>query len=161
MLEDRGCKFVKTVVLRDPIDRLVSNMIYNKVFRHNITSFATSRANWLSRYLMYGTCGMYNDEIRCGYNKEGDFTMTPEKFDFNDVVSIIRDFDIVGLVSDLDWHKEKIMEFTGWGGGTQAKISHPTKDKIDVTRPLLQQMIRENEYDNLLYYGVIRHWEDK
>jgi len=161
-IESKGCKFVKTTVLRDPIDRLVSNIIYNRADkRSNLTNFATSRANWLSRYLMYGTCGMYNGTIRCGYNRSGKFTMTPQEFDFNDVVSIIKDFDIVGLVSDLDWHKQKIEEFTGWTTGRKAKISHPTKDRINLTRPLLVQMIRENEYDNILYYGVIRSWEDK
>ena len=49
----------------------------NKPTLKDIDTFMESRKNWLSRYFLFGICGYYNKQLRCGFAPKGNFTMTP------------------------------------------------------------------------------------
>ena len=84
LVESQGCGFARTIVLRDPLDRFLSNVMFNVVPEEKVSNFSTSRANWMSRYLLFNICGKNEAEleVRCGYDSAGPFTMTPMNFEF-------------------------------------------------------------------------------
>lgn len=154
IIESKECAFVKTIILRDPLDRFVSNVIFNRVHPFELEEFAQSRANWQSRYLLYGNCGKFKGQIRCGYNPSGNFTMTPAEIDFEEAVRQIKRFDLIGTVAEFSHHIKRIKSITGWTEKDPGR-HHKTTNSYNVSRSLLNKFVKENREDYLLYYGVI------
>lgn len=102
IVESQNCKFYKTTMLRDPLQK--------------IDKFLEKRQNWLSRYLLFGTCGRYKGAIKCGYQHNDTFAMMP--YLSSSHIEILRrftnDFDSVGFADRFDDHLDTIRLATGW-----------------------------------------------
>ena len=111
----KGCVFHQTLVLRDPLDRFMSSIDYYRIPSSNIESYMESRKNWLSRYILFGICGYHKNEIRCGYDRHGNFTQTPNlnKTYIEELTKTISTFDSIGFTDRLGDHMETIRKLTG------------------------------------------------
>ena len=79
MVKAKGCIFYKTTILRDPLDRFISDVNWVSVPLSNINSFMESRRNWIIRYLLFGLCGYKGAYLKCEMNnwKGGSYARAP------------------------------------------------------------------------------------
>ena len=166
-VENNGCIFHQTTMLRDPLDRFVSNVNFN-IPIIDIELFMESRKNWLSRYLLFGLCGYHEKEVRCGYDRKGNFTITPnlnERYK-EELKRIIGTFDSIGFTDSFGEHLETIKRLTGWKDKnpekSETRKAHKSDDHFDpqsnlsthfnLTGSLLKKFIQYNRDDYVLYY---------
>ena len=165
IVERNGCTFHQTTMLRDPLDRFVSNVNYNKPPLKDINTFMESRKNWLSRYLLFGLCGYYHKELRCGYDKKGNFTMTPNLTQeyTKALTTIISRFNSIGFVDMFGEYLERIRLVTGWAAYKRNKneykrkkfpILHKSRKTFNLTSSILKKFLKTNQEDYLLYYTL-------
>lgn len=116
ILERQGCGLALVTVLRDPIERTVSNIFFNNVEPDTVGDFILSRRNWLSRYLLYNICDRVGDDprdLRCGYNKSNSFTMTPDLHDGR-LYKWLDRFAVIGFSDRLESFLSDVTALTGW-----------------------------------------------
>ena len=158
-VEAKGCIFYKTTVLRDPLDRFISNVNFNKVPLSNINSFMESRRNWLIRYLLFGLCGNEGNHLKCGYERGGIHTYTSNLNEnhMEDIYNIGNDFDLIGFKDNLDVYFDEIRHITGWRNEVNHvnRIhTHKSSDTFNLTRSLISKFIDLNENDYMFYYAM-------
>ena len=61
-VKSQGCAFKKVTLLRNPIERLVSNIKWNKVAAEDFASYIDKMSNWMTRHLAFNIC---NEELIC------------------------------------------------------------------------------------------------
>ena len=66
IVEERGCVFHKTTILRDPLDRFVASYNYNKNPLNEVDERMRGHRNEISRYLLFGRCSRKENDIKCG-----------------------------------------------------------------------------------------------
>ena len=160
IVEGKGCSFHKTTMLRDPLDRFISNVNFNKPSINHIDTFMYSRRNWLIRYFLFGICGYHNKELRCGYNPKGDFTMTPSLNEnyIIEVKEIISEFDSIGFMDSFGGYLENIRLITGWkeDDANEAKnvMIHKSSDYFNLTSKMLTNFLKLNQEDYVFYYTM-------
>ena len=161
IVEGQGCVFHKTTVLRDPLDRFVSNVNWNKPPSKDIDTFMESRRNWLSRYFLFGICGYYNKRLRCGFNPKGSFTMTPNlnATHAREMKTIIGRFDSIGFTDKLEEYLGKITMVTGWKDAADINQinnihEHKSVDTYNLTSRILKKFLKMNQEDYSLYYTM-------
>jgi hypothetical protein len=168
LLAAKGCNLVLTTMLRHPLERLLSNIDFNHVHPEDVDLFAPSRANWLSRYLLYNICGPRNstslamEDPVCGHQYNGAWTRTPQVLD-DRLYEYLDEFDAIGFTSHMDAFLERIGALTGWGKNPGAdegkKHVHGRKKKgkpRSYSEPQLLLMIRDNTEDLRLYFEYLR-----
>ena len=158
-VEAKGCIFYKTTVLRDPLDRFISNVNFNNVSLNIINSFMESRRNWLIRYLLFGLCGYEGKHLKCGYERHGIHTHTSNltKNHMKEIYKIANGFDLIGFKDDLDGYFDKIRQITGWRNEVNQvnRIHrHKSSDTFNLTRSLISKFIYLNENDYMFYYAM-------
>ena len=155
--ERKGCVFHKTTMLRDPLERFISNVNKNKPSIDDIDDFIDSRKNWLSRYFLFGICGYFKNQLGCGFDPKRSFTMTPflnETFT-NEATKIMGEFDLVGFTDRFDDYLTKIRSITGWKKGAVSSVKrHKTSQNFDLTQPIVKKFLERNQEDYLLYYTM-------
>ena len=164
-LKHQGCGLVLTTVLRDPIERLISNLVYNKVPKHGIRSFIHSRQNWLSRYLLYGICDRVDpgsDGVKCGYASDGKFTMTPLELDAR-LYAWLDKFAVIGFADKVETFLAKVAMITGASPPHGTKHVHSTEHRelaasYAFSYQDVKDMIAINKADSDLYWHY-RHKE--
>ena len=67
VVKSQGCAFKKVTLLRNPIERLVSNIKWNKVAAEDFASYIDKMSNWMTRHLAFNIC---NEELICSWKKE-------------------------------------------------------------------------------------------
>ena len=172
IVEGNGCVFHKTTMLRDPLDRFVSNVNWNKPPLKDIDTFMESRRNWLSRYFLFGICGYYNRKLRCGYDRAGNFTMTPNlnQVYVKEMKQIITTFDSVGFTDMFEEYLGNIKRVTGWKDDDMqrskrtkncysftdknCKTVHKSIKTFSLTSSILTKFLKLNQEDYYLYYTM-------
>ena len=163
-VEDNGCIFHQTTILRDPLDRFVSNVNFNRP-KINIELFMESRINWLSRYLLFGLCGYHEKEVRCGYDRKGNFTITPllDEHYKKELKKAIGTFDSIGFTDSLGEHLETIRRLTGWRDKNPEEMEttkvHKSIDQFNLNGSLLKKFLQLNREDYILYYTIKNNLE--
>ena len=158
-VEAKGCIFYKTTVLRDPLDRFISNVNFDNVSLSNIDGFMESRRNWLMRYLLFGICGIEDRYLRCGYIRNGNFSNTPNLNEtlMDEVYDLTNGLDLVGFTDTLDSYFEEIGQTTGWitkMNNVDVKKIHKSRSTFNLTRSLISKFIALNQHDYMFYYTM-------
>ena len=160
IVEGQGCAFHKTTVLRDPLDRFVSNVNWDQPPLKDIDTFMESRKNWLSRYFLFGICGYdNNNQLRCGFNQKGNFTMTPNlnQTYVKEIKKIITTFDSIGFTDMLGEYMRKMKMLTGWRDDDMIQvnnINHKSLETFNLTTSILKKFLKLNQEDYYLYYTI-------
>ena len=164
MVKAKGCIFYKTTILRDPLDRFISDVNWVSVPLSNINSFMESRRNWIIRYLLFGLCGYKGAYLKCerwnidGNNwKDGSYASTPNLNEnlMKEIYDIVNSLDFVGFTDNLDGYYEKIRQITGWKNEVdKVKRAHQSRNTINLTRSLVSKFIDLNQYDHMFYYAM-------
>ena len=116
-----------------------------------------SRRNWLSRYLLFGICGYYNKQLRCGFDPKGNFTMTPNLnlLYTRETKKLISRFDSIGFVDMFGEYLENIKMVTGWKADVNnIEVVHKSRETFNLTRSILKKFLKINQEDYLLYYNL-------
>ena len=159
-VEDKGCIFHKTTILRDPLDRFISSVNWYKPPMKDINTFMYSRRNWLIRYILFGICGYYDKELRCGFNRKGNFTMTPSlnKTHVKEAKRIMNTFDSIGFLDKLGEYLENIRNVTGWKDNRmnhkRSVNIHKSKDSFNLSKKLFTEFVKLNQEDYMFYYTI-------
>ena len=161
IVEANGCLFHKTTMLRDPLDRFVSNVNKNNPPLDHIETFMESRKNWLSRYFLFGLCGYYNHTIGCGFNPKSNFTITPNLNEtyVDEAIHLMNSFDSVGFTEKFSEYLSYIKSITGWKDNDKKKAktvehSHKSNHTFVPTQEILQKFLDINREDYVLYYTM-------
>ena len=77
-VKSKGCVFKKVTLLRNPIERLVSNIKWNKVAQDDIVSYTSEMSNWMARHLAFNIC---NETLTCSWSKKTGVSNSPEMSD--------------------------------------------------------------------------------
>lgn len=156
IVTDQGCVFKKVTVLRNPLERLISNLKWNHVDTKNdkqgVWAWIESRRDWQSRYLLYNIC---NEKLECHWNKSTADVNTPSLTDeaFNLLVQMLKDFAVVGVTERLH---DFIHRLVG-----EVVVAHHIEDKhvqsyddyeIPISVDEIPAIVRMNVYDYTLYY---------
>ena len=158
-VEAKGCIFYRTTVLRDPLDRFISNVNFDNVSLSKIDGFMESRRNWLMRYLLFGICGIEGTYLSCGYKRNGNFTNTPNLNEtlIDEVYDITNRLDLVGFTDSLDSYFEEIGQTTGWiakMNNVSVNKVHKSRSTFKLTRSLISKFIALNQHDYMFYYTM-------
>jgi len=156
-VKDKGCIFYKTTILRDPLDRFVSNVNWANAPLSNIDSFMESRRNWMIRFLLFGLCGYKDTYLKCEFQHNGNHTITPNLNEnlIKEIHSIVNNLDFVGFTDNLDGYYEKIRQITGWKSkNDKVDRVHKSKSTFNLTRGLISKFIDLNQYDYMFYYSM-------
>ena len=156
-VEAKGCIFYKTTILRDPLDRFISNVNYVSVPLRNIDSFMESRRNWLIRYLLFGICGYKDEDVKCEFQPDGSYTSTPnwKEKQMKQIHDITNSLDLIGFTDNLEGFFEKISEITGWKNEVKyIKRVHKSRSTFNLTRSLISKFIDLNQNDYMFYYAM-------
>ena len=161
IVEGKGCVFHKTTMLRDPLDRFVSNVNKNNPPLNLIDTFMENRKNWLSRYFLIGLCGYHNNSLGCGFNPKSNFTITPYLNDtyLNDAIHLMSSFDSVGFTEKFSEYLSYIKFITGWKDNNKKKAkpiehTHKSNHTFVPTQEILQKFLDINREDYILYYTM-------
>ena len=159
IVQNKGCAFHKTTILRDPLHRFVSNVNFNKPPINTIEKFMNSRRNWLIRYFLFGICGYHNNDIYCGYDPKGDFTMTPNlnETHIGEAKKIIYKFDSIGFMEEFGDYLENIRTITGWTNDAypiENMTIHKSSDYFNMTSKPINNFIKLNQDDYMYYYAI-------
>ena len=157
IIERKGCVFYKTTMLRDPLERFISNVNKNKPSIDNIDNFIESRKNWLSRYFLFGICGYFKNQLGCGFDPKGSFTSTPflNKTFANEATKIMGEFDLVGFTDRFLDYVTNIRTITGWKqGAVNTDKMHKTSQNFNLTQEIVKKFLEKNQEDYLLYYSM-------
>ena len=159
MVKAKGCIFYKTTILRDPLDRFISDVNWVSVPLSNINSFMESRRNWIIRYLLFGLCGYKGAYLKCEKNdwKDGSYARTPNLNEnlMKEIYDIVNSLDFVGFTDNLDGYYEKIRQITGWKNEVdKVKRVHRSRNTFNLTRSLVSKFIDLNQYDYIFYYAM-------
>ena len=157
----KGCVFHKTTMLRDPLDRFVSNVNKNNPPLNVIDTFMESRKNWLSRYFMFGLCGYHNNKLGCGFNPKSNFTITPylNGTYLDKAIQLMSSFDSIGFTERFSEYLSYIKSITGWKDsdkkkGKPVKYTHKSNHTFALTQEILQKFLNINREDYILYYTM-------
>ena len=156
-VEARGCIFYKTTILRDPLDRFISNVNYVRAPLRNIDSFMESRRNWIIRYLLFGICGYKGKHLKCEFQPDGSYTSTPNLNEtlMKQIYDVTNSLDLVGFTDNLDGYYEKIRQITGWKNKVKnVKRLHKSSSTFNLTRSLISKFIDLNQNDYIFYYAM-------
>ena len=87
-------------MIRNPLERFVSNVNKYNVSLNRVESFMESRKNWISRYFLFGLCGYYKDDLGCGFRLSDSFTGTPDLNEeyAKEAIRTMIHFDSVGFI---------------------------------------------------------------
>ena len=155
----KGCIFYKTTILRDPLDRFISNVNFVSASLSNIDGFMEIQRNWIIRYLLFGLCGYKGSYLKCemGWNKDGRYVRTPNLNEhlMKEIYDIVNSLDFVGFTDNLDGYYEKIRQITGWKNEVDTvKRVHKSRSTFNITRSLISKFIDLNQYDYMFYYAM-------
>ena len=161
IVEMKGCKFYQTTMIRNPLERFVSNVDKYNVSLNRVESFMESRKNWLSRYFLFGLCGYYKDDLGCGFRLNDSFTGTPdlnEKYAKEAIKTMIH-FDSVGFIDRFHDYLSIIKNVTNWTdldvkNKGNFKDVHKSRRSFNITQRLRQKFLKINQKDYLLYYTM-------
>ena len=161
IVEGKGCAFHQTTMLRDPVERFISNVNKNSPPMNDIVSFMESRKNWLSRYFLFGICGYYNNKLGCGFDPKTNFTITPylNENNLNEAINIMSGFDSVGFTDKFSEYMENIKTRTGWKDHDvkepqNIKSIHKSQKRFNISQSLLERFLEINREDYILYYTM-------
>jgi hypothetical protein len=151
LTEAKNCTFLQTVVLRNPLSRIVSNLGYNNVEVNIFPEFIKNRENWLIRYILFGTC----DENLCGYNRAKAFTMTlrlDEPVHLPFLKNYMKNFDLIGFVDDIPTFIDNLKKLLNWDFELHDVLvrKQPLKDAF--SEKLLKEFMRLNQLDFSFHY---------
>ena len=158
IVEERGCVFHKTTILRDPLDRFISSINYNKTPLDRVDEVMKVKRNFLSRYFLFGTCGyQWGSELKC--RNSLDFIKSIPNMterDVKELKKIITDFDSIGFLDRFDEYLENIRDVTGWKDdavnlGNNEKV-HKSNDYFQLTSNMLKIFLDVNQEDYVFYY---------
>ena len=169
-VEENGCIFHQTTILRDPLERFVSDVNFF-VPEIDIELVMETRKNWLSRYLLFGICGYHEKEVRCGIDAKGNFNPQPNMNEHykKELKRIMGTFNSIGFTKSFGEHLETMRRLTGWEDrnpeNSKAKIVHKSVDHFDLqskvtthfnlTGSLLKKFVQYNREDYILYYTTL------
>ena len=161
IVEKKGCKFYQTTMIRNPLERFVSNVDKYNVSLNKVERFMESRKNWLSRYFLFGLCGYYKNNLGCGFNLSDIFTGTPslnDEYAEEAIKTMIR-FDSVGFIDRFHDYLSMIKNVTDWTDvGVKNKGNfenvHKSHKSFDISQSLEKKFLEINQKDYLLYYTL-------
>ena len=160
IVESKGCVFHKTTMLRDPLERFVSNVNKNNPPLNEMESFMNSRKNWLGRYFLFGLCGYYKDKLGCGFDPKSNFTITPNMNEsyLAEAIDIMSKFDSIGFTDRFSEYLSHMISITGWKveNKRQKNIAsvHKSHQIFNVTQSIIKTFLESNKEDYLLYYTM-------
>ena len=158
-VENKGCIFYKTTVLRDPLARFISHVNYRNSINKEIPStmvdnFMEGSRNWLIRFLLFGVCGNKGKDLTCRYQFSGNITSSPNLNErlTTEMKMILNDFDLIGFSDNLEDYFETIRKITGWKDRLNKDIRiHKSKDTFNITRNMLEKFLKLNQKDYMFY----------
>ena len=165
IVEQKGCMFYQTTMIRNPLERFISNVDKYKVTRSKVESFMESRKNWLSRYFLFGLCGYYKSNLGCGFEISDSFTGTPnldEEY-ANEAINTMMQFDSVGFTDRFHDYLSVIKNVTNWTDLAVKKAPkwirnfstvHKSHKNFNITPSLRQKFLEINQKDYALYYTM-------
>ena len=148
-VKSQGCVFKKVTLLRNPIERLVSNIKWNKVAQDDIVSYTSEMSNWMARHLAFNIC---NETLTCSWSKKTGVSNSPEMSDehFLSLIKVLDTFDVVGVMEDLQSFMNEVL------GRHVSLISTHKQIYSDQPYPLsanqYQEIVKKNLYDFRLYW---------
>ena len=158
IVEERGCVFHTTTILRDPLDRFISSINYNKTPLDRVYEVMKVEKNFLSRYFLFGTCGyQWGNELKCK-NSLNFIKSIPNmtERDVKELMKIIADFDSIGFLDNYDEYLENIRNVTGWKDDVVTRENnekvHKSKDYFQLTSNILKTFLDLNQEDYVFYY---------
>ena len=166
IVEGKGCVFHKTTILRDPLSRFVSNYNYYTGPLNEVGRRMSLGRNELSRYLLFGTCSNIGNDLKCGYKNNSSFWPIQEAkyrpyLNENyrrELVKVINEFDSIGFLDGFDEYLEHIKNITGLkddrSNQKKTKKVHKSKDHLHLTSDMLENFLKLNQDDYLLYYNI-------
>ncbi|KAL7544791.1 hypothetical protein ACHAWF_008154 [Thalassiosira exigua] len=146
----QGCSFRKVTLLRNPVERLVSNMRWNDV-ELDVQEYAANTANWMSRHLAYNVCDEGRD---CEFKRSVGRSNAPQMTDgaFRSLLDVLDGFDAVGVTEDLQGFVDDVL-------GRPAELAVTYKqdyEEDDFDFPLAaedyEEILALNLYDLRLYW---------
>lgn len=149
VVKSQGCAFKKVTLLRNPIERLVSNIKWNKVAAEDFASYIDKMSNWMTRHLAFNIC---NEELICSWKKRTGVSNSPEMSDehYLSLIEVLDTFDVVGVMEDLQSFVNEVL------GRHISLISTHKQSYSDQPYPLsaneYQQVVKKNLYDFRLYW---------
>lgn len=149
VVKSQGCAFKKVTLLRNPIERLVSNIKWNKVAAEDFASYIDQMSNWMTRHLAFNIC---NEELICSWKKRTGVSNSPEMSDehYLSLIEVLDTFDVVGVMEDLQSFVNEVL------GRHISLISTHKQSYSDQPYPLsaneYQQVVKKNLYDFRLYW---------
>ena len=158
IVEKKGCKFYQTTMIRNPLERFVSNVDKYSVSMNKVESFMESRKNWLSRYFLFGLCGYYKNNLGCGFKVSDTFTGTPnlnEEYAAEAIDTMLH-FDSVGFIDRFHDYLSIIKNVTGWTdldvkNKRNFESIHKSHKNFKITQSLKKKFLEMNQKDYLLY----------
>ena len=147
-------------MLRDPLERFVSNVNKNNPPLNEMESFMNSRKNWLGRYFLFGLCGYYKNKLGCGFDPKSNFTITPNINEtyLEEAINVMSSFDSIGFTDGFSEYLSHMKSITGWKveNKRQKNIErvHKSSQSFNVTQSIINAFLEINKEDYLLYYTI-------
>ena len=161
IVEDNGCVFHKTTILRDPLSRFVAAYNYNHWPLDEVGERMKNYSrNQLARYLLFGTCLRTDSDIKCGRSPFAARTSRPHLNEnyTREMWKIINQFESIGFQDRFEDYLENIRKVTGWRDdgtkSTNKKKTHKSQDHLHLTSDLLKNFLKLNQEDYLFYYNI-------
>eukprot|EP00584_Thalassiosira_punctigera_P004577 CAMPEP_0172539160 /NCGR_PEP_ID=MMETSP1067-20121228/10411_1 /TAXON_ID=265564 ORGANISM="Thalassiosira punctigera, Strain Tpunct2005C2" /NCGR_SAMPLE_ID=MMETSP1067 /ASSEMBLY_ACC=CAM_ASM_000444 /LENGTH=662 /DNA_ID=CAMNT_0013324799 /DNA_START=131 /DNA_END=2119 /DNA_ORIENTATION=+ len=146
----QGCAFKKVTLLRNPIERLVSNIKWNNVQQDILPMYIRETSNWMTRHLAFNTC---NEKLICRWKRRTGFSNSPHMLDkhFLSLIDVLDTFDVVGVMEDLQSFVDDVL------GRPVSLISTHQQSYSDgrpypLTASMYRDVVKKNLYDFRLYW---------
>ena len=156
-VENKGCAFHKTTILRDPLDRFVSSVNFLHTPLDYVDEFMKLKRNLLSRYFLFGYCGYEKKELKCNNGRDLIRTLPNlnEKY-VAEMMEMLSEFDSIGFLDRYDEYLESIKFITGWKDDQTNQVNdkkvHKSQEYLQLTSRMLKNFLNMNQEDYLFYY---------
>jgi len=152
ILQAKGCRLATATVLREPVERMQSNLGYNEIPTEDFEFFISDHSNFMARYIV--------NTVPYAYGQPFDAFRDQVQF-LKPALWALTEMDLVGRTRELTTFLSHVDHLLGWSHGASGAApqhSLATKHKISLSPAQIRYIRERSQVDEQLYGHYCRVW---